>query len=136
MSQDRIAALRTELAWCEQTGNPRAEQVRAALEAADAPSLASPPPESEPKPAPKPAGPVRRPRPTRPRRRPRNASGEGSLPHHEPGVAAGRLAVRDAALEHRPAAGRQQPVSPDNPDHAVGGTAARRRRHRDQPDVP
>lgn len=31
MSEDRIKALRTELAFCEQTGNPRAQQVRDAL---------------------------------------------------------------------------------------------------------
>lgn len=36
MSEDRINALRVELASMQETGNPRAEQVRAALQAAGA----------------------------------------------------------------------------------------------------
>lgn len=48
MSEDYVRALRTELASCEETGNPRGAQVREALAAAGHPAE-----EPKPKPAPK-----------------------------------------------------------------------------------
>ena len=52
MSEDRIKALLTELAFCEQIGNPRAAQVRDALAAAghpvDEPEPAAQPPRRGP----------------------------------------------------------------------------------------